>query len=110
GRVDERRIPPDPPFPLTPGIAAEIGGRAVVHNPPVRGPRPPPLEVRPRNTGRIGLAARGEVLVPRGETAGINPRRARRRAVVLQCGEARQLLLGMSRDVAVDLAQHLARA
>src|SRR5207237_9664238 len=110
GRIDERRIPTNPTFPFAPRIAAEVGRRAVIHDAPVRGPRPTPFEVRAGHAWRIGLAPRGEILIPRRETAGINPRRARRRAVVFERSEPREVLLGVSRHVAVDLAQHLARA
>src|SRR5205085_9046687 len=104
GRIDERRIPPNPPFPLAPRIAAEVGGRTVVHDSPVRGPRPTPFEVRAGHARRIGLAPRGEILIPRRETAGINPRRARPRAVASERGEPPQASLAPSRHVAADRA------
>src|SRR5207248_2110309 len=60
--------------------------------------------------GGVGVARRLEGLVPRREAAAVDPRRARRRAVVLQLAEALQVLLGIPGHVAVDLPEHLERA
>ena len=109
-RIDERRIPPDPPLALAPRIAARVGGGAVVHDAAVGRPGPAPLEMRPRHAGRVGLAPRREVLIPRRVAAAIDPRSARRRAVVLELAEPLQVLRGIRGHVPVDFAQHLARA
>src|SRR5206468_9165047 len=94
-RIDERGIPPHPPLALAPRIALEVGGGAVVHDAAVGRPGPAPFEMRPRHAGRVGLAPRREVLVPGRIAAAIDPRRARRRAVVLELAEPLQVLRGI---------------
>src|SRR5215213_11107218 len=73
---------------LAPGAPVAVGRRAVVEDPPVRGPGPAPLGRHPGLFG-AGLAPRGlvdAVLVD----AGVDPAAAQRGAVVLHLGERGQ--------------------
>src|SRR2546427_5233275 len=88
GRVHERRVPPDPALALAPGVALQVGRRAVVHDAAVGGPRPPPLQVRPRYAPRVPLPPRRPVLVPGPVAAAVDPRRPPRRPVVLSLAAA----------------------
>src|SRR5204863_4296096 len=99
-------IPPHPTLALAPRVAVQVGGGAIVDVAPVGRPRPSPLQVGAGHARRIRLAARREVLIPGRETAAVDPRRARRRAVVLQLAESLEMLLGIPGHVAVDLPQH----
>src|SRR5204862_6566121 len=107
GRVHEMWIPPLPALALALRLAVQVGGGAIVDVAPVGRPRPPPLQVGAGHARRIRLAARREVLIPRREAPAVDPRRARRRAVVLQLAESLQVLLGIPGHVAVDLPQEL---
>src|SRR5207302_278387 len=109
GGVDECRVPPHPPLALAPGVALQVGGGAVVHAAAVGRPRPAPFQVCPGHPRRVGLAPRRHVLVRRGVAAAVDPRRTRGRAVVLQLGEALEVLLRIGRLVTVDLAQDIER-
>ena len=81
-------VPPDVLFPLGPGLALGVGGGPVVEDAAVRGPGPAPL-VRRRGLLRPRLAPPGLVDAA-GVGAGVDPTTARRRAVVLELGEARR--------------------
>src|SRR5436305_86098 len=78
-------VPPHELLPLRPGPAVGIGRGAVVHDAAVGGPGEAPLGLQ-RVVGPLALA--GAVAVRRGEDAAVDPAAARRRAVVLQFGEA----------------------
>src|SRR5256886_15688434 len=86
------RVPPHPTLTLAPGVALQVGGRAVVHHAAVGRPGPAPLEVRTRHAGGVGLAPRRHVLVRRWIAPPVGPRRARGRAIVLHLSEALQVL------------------
>ena len=103
-----RAVPPHPLLSLAPWLAGRIGRRAVVHHPPVRRPREAPVQVRAGLAGRIGLFARGEVSVGGGKDARIDPRRARRRAIVCEMRRSRRrACAGSARVVAVHLLEEL---
>src|SRR5207244_10706955 len=59
------RIPPHPLFTLAPWFSFGIGGGTVVHNPPVRRPRPTPLQLSAGFARRVGRASVGEILARR---------------------------------------------
>ena len=95
-------VPPDVLLALRPRLAVGIGGRAVVEDAAIGGPRPPPLRGDPVLLG--ARVAAGRLVDAVGVDAGVDPRAARGRAVV---GEV--LVLGDERAVGlatVDLAQN----
>src|SRR4029077_10430476 len=100
-------VPPHPLLLLAPRLAVEIGGAAVVHDPPVGRPRVPPAQVRAALTRRIGLLAGRAVLVGSGKHAAVDPRRAGGRPVVLEIADPRDVTAGLGAVVPVDLLQKL---
>src|SRR3954447_9385119 len=95
-------VPPDVPLALGPRPALGVSRGAVVEDSRVGGPGPAPLARHPVLLGPRLLARRlvGALLV----NAGVDPRAARGRAVLLELLVLRdQLTLGVA---AVDLPQH----
>src|SRR5438270_7033381 len=97
------RVPPHVLLPLRPRLPVGIGGRAVVEDPLVRGPRPAPLG-RDWSLLPMRFLARGLVLFLL-EGAAVDPAAARGRAVVGKLLVPRERL--PVRADSVDLAQHL---
>src|SRR5262249_4616282 len=100
-------VPPYPLLPLAPGLAVRVSRRAVVQETPVGRPGVTPIQLRAPLTGRIRLLARGEVPVGRGKAPGVNPRRAGRRSIVGERGEAGDVLAGLRRVVPVHFLEKL---
>src|SRR5205807_8309901 len=76
------RVPPHVALALGPGLSVGVGGRAVVEDPRVLRPRPPPLARDPVLLG-ARPATRG-LVHPVGVDSRMDPRAARRRAVGLE--------------------------
>src|SRR5687768_10990868 len=92
-----RAVPPHPLLSLAPWLSGGIGRRTVVHDPPIGGPREAPVQVRARLARRVGLFARRKVSVRSREDTRIDPRRARRRSVVREIAEPRDVPGGVDR-------------
>ncbi len=96
-------VPPDVGLALAPRPSLGVGGRAVVEHASVGRPRPAPLAGHPALLA-AGFAT-GRLVHPIGEHAAVDPTAARRGAVVLQLGVARQRPAGRHLETA-DLPQH----
>ena len=97
------RVPPHPLLFFAPGLPFGIGGGAVVHDAAVSRPGPTPLQLRAGLARRIGRAPIGEIFSRSGVDARIDPRSARRRAIVFQLGKAHAVPAGIFGEKAVDL-------
>src|SRR4029453_4269050 len=81
------RIPPHPFFLFAPWLPIRIGGSTVVHYAPVGRPGPTPMQLRAGLAGGGGRGSMRALLPPRWIDARIDPRRAGRRTIILQCAE-----------------------
>src|SRR6267378_778527 len=102
-----RSVPPHPLLSFAPWLPGWIRRSAVVQESPVGGPREAPVQLRARLTGRIGLFAGRKIPVGSRKHARIDPRRARRRAIVCEDRKTRQMLAWVVAVVAVHFLEEL---
>src|SRR6202023_605087 len=87
-------VPPDLFSRWIPGLAVNVGRRAIVNDAAIRRPGPAPSRMHTQ-TRRSGGIASGRLIAGFGEGAGVNPVAAGGRTVVFQPGKAGKLLAGL---------------
>src|SRR5712691_4547547 len=102
-------IPPYPLLALAPRAALWVGRRAVVEDPAIGRPRPAPLELSAGDARRVGLLARGQVSIRRGEHAAVDPGGAGGGPVVLEIAESGEVPIRLRSVVAIDILEDLHR-